>query len=138
MRPQIKVCHVIPGHLVNIWRIYFGKCNMRYFLSELLQRFRVFEEWEGFRWSVRGEVGRQKPWFNVRRDCKILKRSMTTCHVSFGCDHKLREDGYRIIGFPGKSELKIIRGENQLVAEVRLIITIIIIATMSGFSQVRC
>lgn len=86
--------------------------------NKLLQRFRVFEEWEGFRWSVDGEMRRQKPWFNVRRDCKILRRSMTSCHVSFGCDHKVRENGYRIVGFPGKSEVKIIRGENQLVAEV--------------------
>lgn len=45
---------------------------------------------------------------------------MTSCHVSFGCDHKVTEnDQYRIVGFPGKSELRIIRGENQLVAEVR-------------------
>ncbi|XP_074326834.1 uncharacterized protein LOC141664776 [Apium graveolens] len=84
------------------------------------KRFRIFEEWEGFRLNViSGDMRRQKPWFNVRRDCKILRRSMTSCHVRFGCDHKVRGNGYRIVGFPGKSELKIIRGENQLVAEVK-------------------
>ncbi|KAL1830094.1 hypothetical protein ACET3Z_008506 [Daucus carota] len=123
-------CTIFNSNGEIVYRIdnYNKKCGSQVHLMNLhgevllllrRKRFRVFEEWEGFRWSVRGEVGRQKPWFNVRRDCKILKRSMTTCHVSFGCDHKLREDGYRIIGFPGKSELKIIRGENQLVAEVK-------------------
>ncbi|KAK1374801.1 LURP1-related protein domain containing protein [Heracleum sosnowskyi] len=83
------------------------------------KRFRIFEQWEGFRWSVSGEMTRQKAWFNVRRECKILRRSMTSCHVNFGSDDKVRENCYRIVGFPGKSGLKIIRGENKLVAEVK-------------------
>ncbi|KAL8112438.1 hypothetical protein AgCh_019955 [Apium graveolens] len=123
------LAHISDGEIVYRIDNYNKKCGSQVQLMNLhgevllllrRKRFRIFEEWEGFRLNViSGDMRRQKPWFNVRRDCKILRRSMTSCHVRFGCDHKVRGNGYRIVGFPGKSELKIIRGENQLVAEVK-------------------
>lgn len=84
----------------------------------LLQKFQVFKPWTGFKWSgCEGMAKEIKPWFQVRKDCKILATS--TCNVSLGCDHKAKGNCYRIVGLREKSEFKIIRGETQVVAEVR-------------------
>ncbi|XP_074331621.1 protein LURP-one-related 4-like [Apium graveolens] len=123
-------CTIFDSNGEIVYRIdnYSMKCRSQVHLMNLhgkvlltlrRKKFQIFEQWEGFRWSVSGDRMRDKPWFQVRRDCRILTRSMTNCHVTFGYDHKVKKNFYRIIGFPEKSAFKILRGENQLVAEVK-------------------
>ncbi|KAL1828385.1 hypothetical protein DCAR_0207590 [Daucus carota subsp. sativus] len=125
-------CTVFDSNGEIVYRIdnYSMKCRSQVHLMNLQgkvlvslrrKKLQIFEQWEGFRWTGSGDRTREKekPWFQVRRDCRILRRSVSSCHVTFGCDYKAKKKYYRIIGFPERSEFKIVLGENQLVAEVK-------------------
>ncbi|XP_073301344.1 protein LURP-one-related 11-like [Primulina huaijiensis] len=103
---------------------YQQRCSTKVFLmdsegqvlfSVTRKKLRIFPCWEGFKWiDSKGETERL-PWFQVRRNHRILC-SDTSCQVSFNCDEKIGSC-YKIIGLEGKSILKIIDFSGQILAE---------------------
>ncbi|KZV40974.1 protein LURP-one-related 4 [Dorcoceras hygrometricum] len=103
---------------------YQKKCSTEVFLMDsegqvlfslTRKKLRVFPCWQGFKGIVsKGQIERL-PWFQVRRNPRILRRR-TSYQVSFKCDENIGSC-YKILGFEGKSILKIIDSSGHILAE---------------------
>lgn len=89
------------------------------FIYQLLfQKLRVFGRWNGYKWS--SEL-KGRPWFQVRRSCRFLKRELT-CNVGVGCDQSNIGNSYMLKKSDGKSAFKIVDSTGETVAEVSYIL----------------
>ncbi|XP_077240892.1 protein LURP-one-related 11-like [Tasmannia lanceolata] len=120
-------CTVYDSSGQIIYRIdnYESKCSDEVFLMDLRGRvlftiirkkLGVFGHWEGYK-SNGSKQEQEKPWFRVRKPCRILKGN-SPCKVTVAWD-KNHTDYYRIEGFAGKSACKIVDHAGRLVAEVK-------------------
>lgn len=75
-----------------------------------------FGSWEGFKWTT-SDVRMERPWFRVRKNRSIRSKEMS-CSVSVGSERNSR-NYYKILGFEGKSELKITDFEGRVMAEAK-------------------
>ena len=83
-----------------------------------MQKLHVFGRWEGYKWSSTGSKGKsQKPWFQVRKNCRIVGSGGSSCKVTVR-PNEAQSNSYRIQTLDGKSALKIVDSHGGLVAEV--------------------
>ncbi|KAH6769055.1 hypothetical protein C2S51_014391 [Perilla frutescens var. frutescens] len=111
------------GHVAFRVDNYQQRCSRKVFLMDstgnLLfslnrKKLGMFGCWEGFKW-IDSDVRMKRPLFQVRRNRAILSKDMS-CQVILGCD-KNSKNYYKIIGFEGKSSLKITDFSGQILAE---------------------
>ncbi|KAH6777592.1 hypothetical protein C2S51_008904 [Perilla frutescens var. frutescens] len=102
---------------------YQQKCSRKVFLMDstgnLLfslnrKKLGMFGCWEGFKW-IDSDVRMKRPLFQVRRNRAILSKD-NSCQVILGCDKNIK-NYYKIIGFEGKSSLKITNFSGKVLAE---------------------
>ena len=91
----------------------------------------MFGGWAGYKWSDSKMM--ERPWFQVRKCCKIFSKEMT-CHVILGPD-KANSRRYRIVCLAGKAAFKIIDGHGAIIAEVCLNSNIELTRVSSSGSQ---
>ncbi|RVW16360.1 Protein LURP-one-related 4 [Vitis vinifera] len=119
-------CTVFNSDGEIVYRIdnYDKKCSSEVYLMDLqgkvlftiLQRkLRVFGRWEGYK-SNGSKGNNQKPWFQVRKNCRILGGG-SSCQVTVR-PNEAQSYCYRIQGLTGKSAFKIVDSQGGLVAEV--------------------
>ncbi|XP_052210239.1 protein LURP-one-related 3-like [Diospyros lotus] len=96
--------------------VYLMDLRGKVLFSVRRKKLGPFRRWSGYRWSG-SRVMEERPLFDVRRYCNILKRDVV-CHVSLGTG-KARACGYTIQGLAGKLEFKLTDSHGGLVAEVR-------------------
>ncbi|XP_077230750.1 protein LURP-one-related 11-like [Tasmannia lanceolata] len=122
-----KGCTVFDSNGKIIYRIdnYEQKYSDEVYLMDLRgdvlftilrKKLRLFGRWEGYK-SNGSKMEQEKPWFKVRKPCRILKGD-PPCQVTVGWN-KDRPDCYRIEGLAGKSACKIVDKAGRLVAEVK-------------------
>ncbi|KAF8379480.1 hypothetical protein HHK36_028915 [Tetracentron sinense] len=120
-------CTVFDSNGEIVYRIdnYHSKCSSEVYLMDLRgkvlftirrKKLHVFGRWEGYK-SNDSRVKKEKPWFQVRKHCKILKGD-SPCEVTVGCD-KAQASCYTIERLDGKSSCKIVDDAGRLVAEVK-------------------
>lgn len=82
----------------------------------ILQKLQAFgRSWDGYK---RGgsNVNKEKPWFQVKRHCKMLIMGDMACQITVGCDK------YRIVRLAGKGGFRIVNNlDGKIIAEVRII-----------------
>ena len=83
-----------------------------------MQKLRVFGRWEGYK-SNGSKGNNQKPWFQVRKNCRILGGG-SSCQVTVR-PNEAQSYCYRIQGLTGKSAFKIVDSQGGLLAEVSLL-----------------
>ncbi|KAL0393522.1 UNVERIFIED_CONTAM: protein LURP-one-related 4 [Sesamum latifolium] len=96
-------------------KVYLMDSNGKVLFTISRKKLPVFGCWEGFKWIGNSRVGRERPWFQVRRTHPILSKDVS-CIVNLKSDENIGSC-YRIIGLEGKSALKIIDFSGQIVAE---------------------
>ncbi|ERM96051.1 hypothetical protein AMTR_s00129p00095850 [Amborella trichopoda] len=118
-------CTVFDSKGRIVYRVdnYDCKCNDEVYLMDLSgklvfailrKKLRVFGRWEGFK--CKGSmVEHGKPWFQVRKPYRILKRDLN-CEVTVGCS-EIQPIHYRLEGSPGKASCKIVDRSGAVVAE---------------------
>ena len=85
-----------------------------------MQKLHVFGRWEGYKWSSTGSKGKsQKPWFQVRKNCRIVGSGGSSCNVTVR-PNEAQSNSYRIQTLDGKTALKIVDSHGGLVAGVVL------------------
>ncbi|KAA8520808.1 hypothetical protein F0562_011481 [Nyssa sinensis] len=120
-------CTVYNSDGEIVYRIdnYDRKCSNEVFLMDLTgkvlctllrKKLGAFWHWEGYKYND-PKVKNEKPWFQVRKNCKFLKRN-SECQVTMGC-YEARTSCYRIEGNALKLALKIVNSEGGVVAEVK-------------------
>ncbi|CAK9184617.1 unnamed protein product [Ilex paraguariensis] len=121
-------CTVYGSNGEIVYRIdnyYNSKCSDEVYLMDLRgqvlfsirrKKLNVFGLWDGYKWSG-SKVVEERPWFQVRKNSKILRGTMN-CEVTLGCD-KAKGKCYKIVGLVGKSAFKIMDSEGRLVAQVK-------------------
>ncbi|KAH6823998.1 hypothetical protein C2S53_016982 [Perilla frutescens var. hirtella] len=112
------------GHVVFRVDNYQQRCSRKVLLMDSTgnvlfslnrKKLGMFGCWEGFKW-IDSDVRMKRPLFQVRRNRAILSRD-NSCQVILGCDKLNRKNDYKIIGFEGKSSLKITDFSGKVLAE---------------------
>ncbi|PIN27208.1 hypothetical protein CDL12_00001 [Handroanthus impetiginosus] len=76
----------------------------------------VFRSWEVHK-LINSEFYEEGESFKVKRKCRLFGKDIS-CDVSVGCNNKTAESCYKIVGFEGKSTIKILDNEGQVLAEM--------------------
>ncbi|PIN19585.1 hypothetical protein CDL12_07727 [Handroanthus impetiginosus] len=76
----------------------------------------VFRSWEVHK-LIDSEFYEEGESFKVKRKCRLFRKDIS-CDVSIGCNNKTAESSYKIVGFEGKSTIKIMDNEGQVLAEM--------------------
>lgn len=78
-----------------------------------MQKFLVFERWEGYKWSSSCSIKKEKPWFRVKKHCKYFFMGDLACEVRAGhVKHWIVRSSGR------KAEFKIVNNDGKMIAEV--------------------
>ncbi|KAK9277112.1 hypothetical protein L1049_006651 [Liquidambar formosana] len=120
-------CTVYNSNGEIVYRIdnYDSKCSNEVYLMNLsgkvlctiLRKKWASRSWDGHKCNGPPKVKNEKPWFQVRKNCKTLKGGDSAYLAMVGCD-RAQSSCYRIEGSPSKSAFKIMDSEQGLVAEV--------------------
>ncbi|GFQ08732.1 protein lurp-one-related 4 [Phtheirospermum japonicum] len=117
-------CTIFNSKGEVVYRVdnYQQRCSAKVFLMDSSgnvlfsinrKKLWIFGCWEGYKWNGNSKVSLERPWFQVRRNLTILSRDIC-CNVN----QNPQNGRYKIIGFKGKSALKIIdHFSGQLLAE---------------------
>ncbi|KAL3652656.1 hypothetical protein CASFOL_002337 [Castilleja foliolosa] len=108
-------CTIFNSEGDVVYRVdnYQQKCSSKVYLmdssGEVLfsinrKRLRIFECLEGYKWKNNSKVDKARPWFQVKKTHTVLSKDIS-CSVTL---KNARNERYKIIGFEGKSTVKII------------------------------
>ncbi|RZC91599.1 hypothetical protein C5167_027662 [Papaver somniferum] len=120
-------CTVFDSNGEIIYRIdnYHKKCSNKVYLMDLKgnvlstilkKRLRMFGRWEGYNGSYCSKQDQEKPWFQVRKPFRLLKRGHCTVSVSMGPSV---DSLYTIERLDSKMGCKILDQAGNLVAEMK-------------------
>lgn len=84
-----------------------------------VQKMWVFRRWEGYKASNGLDSNKNKPLFQVRKNCKVNLGKDFSCKVTLKYENN-QASYYRLEGSDGKSALTIIDGQGGVLAEVSL------------------
>ncbi|GMN32207.1 hypothetical protein TIFTF001_003561 [Ficus carica] len=90
-------CTVYNSNGDIVFRVdnYEKKCSNEVHLMDLhgkvlytirKKKLQAFGGWDGYRWSASNMNKEEKPWFQVKRDCKMLIMGDLACQITVGCD----------------------------------------------------
>ncbi|KAG9144616.1 hypothetical protein Leryth_027597 [Lithospermum erythrorhizon] len=82
------------------------------------KRLSFFGDWNIFKWSETN-MGKEDPWFRVRKRFNVRRSDVTACTISI-CFDKSKRGCYKIIKINRNSAFKIIDSANHLVAQVHI------------------
>ncbi|XP_019156028.1 PREDICTED: protein LURP-one-related 11-like [Ipomoea nil] len=104
----------------NSTKVYLMDLHGQVLFSIQKQKLRIFGRWNGYKWNSSSGLLKGRPWFQVRRSCRFLKRDLT-CNVGVGsCDKIIHGNSYMLKKSDGKSAFKIVdHSTGNTVAEVK-------------------
>ncbi|KAL5995794.1 hypothetical protein ACLOJK_025864 [Asimina triloba] len=119
-------CTVFDSNGDIVYRIdnYNNKCSSEVYLMDLRGRvlfticrkkLRVFGRWEGYKCND-SMVEEKKPWFQVKKPCRILRRDMP-CDVTVS-QQQGPSSHYKIVGKAGDLACQIVDQAGRLVAQM--------------------